>query len=157
METIEEENTINDLYLIFSVEDRNYALELVYLIEIISFQKITPVDNLPYYVKGVINLRGKIIPVIDVRARLKMKESTYNEFTVILIINIGKIIVGLIVDAVQEIIHIEKKDIEPTPEFGICNEAWCIDYLCKVGDGIKMIVNLDKFLHHKENQELFNI
>lgn len=151
-ETEIEEDTMEDLYLLFSIEDRSYGLDLLYMIEIISYQKITEIDNMPAYVKGVINLRGKIIPVIDVRLRFNREQKNYNEFTCIVIVKLENLIVGIIVDTVQDIIKIPKSVIEPTPSFGNNTETWCIDNLGKVNEQVIMILNLSKFIYHKDSE-----
>lgn len=150
-----EEDTMEDLYLSFSIDERTYGLDVKYMIEIISFQKITEVDNMPDYVKGVINLRGKIIPVIDGRIRFNRAPREYNEFTCIVIVKLHTLVAGIIVDAVQDIIKIPKASIEDTPTFGN-SEYWCIDQLGKLGDQVIMLLNLQNFIHYKEIESIEN-
>ncbi|MCB1189209.1 MAG: purine-binding chemotaxis protein CheW [Leptospiraceae bacterium] len=151
---INNEDTMKDLYLIFTVNKRDYALDVHYLIEIIAIQPLSEIDNMPEYVKGVINLRGKIIPIIDVRLRLKLPTKEYSEFTCVLIVKLGELFFGMVVDAVQELIHIPEENKEPTPTFLVTNKTWCIDYIGKLEKDIKMILNLDKFLHWNEVEKL---
>lgn len=151
-----EEDTMEDLYLLFSIEDRTYGLDLQYMIEIISYEKITEIDNMPLYVKGVINLRGKIIPVIDVRLRFKREQKAYNEFTCIVIVKLENLVAGIIVDAVQDIIKIPKNNLETTPSFGNNTETWCIDNLGKVQDKVIMLLNLRNFIYYKDMEILEN-
>ena len=152
-----EEDTIEDLYLLFSIGERTYGLDLQYMIEIISYEKITEIDNMPTYVKGVINLRGKIIPVIDVRLRFRLPQKEYNEFTCIVIVKLENLIAGIIVDTVQDIIKIPKENLEATPSFGNNRETWCIDNLGKVNDKVIMILNLDKFIYAKDVEIFENL
>jgi purine-binding chemotaxis protein CheW len=151
-----EEDTMKDMFLLFDVHDRIYGLNLQYLIEIISFEKITEIDNMPDYIKGVINLRGKILPVLDVRLRFNFPPKDFNEFTCIIIINVNNLMIGLIVDSVLDIVKLPIDNCEPTPSFGNNNETWCIDYLGKLKETVVMILNLDKFIHYKKS-EIFNL
>lgn len=151
---IDNEDTMKDLYLIFTVNKKDYALDVHHLHEIIAFQPLSEIDNMPEYVKGVINLRGKIVPIIDVRIRLDLPLKEYTEFTCILIVKLGELLFGMIVDAVQELIHIAEENVEPTPALNSNSETWCIDYIGKLEKDMKMILNLDKFLNRKEIKEL---
>jgi purine-binding chemotaxis protein CheW len=154
--TIEEEidedsqDTMEDLYIIFFIDGREYGIEIRYLIEIIAFQPVTFVPNLPEYVKGVINLRGKIIPVIDVRLRFGLPKIDYTEFTCILIMNFNNLSAGLIVDGVKEVLKIPKDCIEPSPGFEEANMERFVDSIGKSGDTLKILIDLNKFIHEKD-------
>lgn len=150
---IEEEDTMEDLYLSFLIDERIYGLDVKYMIEIISYQKITEVDNMPAYVKGVINLRGKIIPVIDARIRFHRAPREYGEFTCIVIVKLHTLVAGIIVDAVQDIVKIPKANIEDTPSFGN-SEYWCIEQLGKLEGQVIMLLNLQNFIHYKEIESI---
>lgn len=104
-----------DLYLIFSLGERLFGLEVASLTEITAIQPISPLADVPDYVKGVINLRNRIIPAIDMRRRLKMEEIPYHERTCILVVNIKNNTVCLLVDSVKEIQRISSDRLENTP------------------------------------------
>lgn len=104
-----------DLYLIFSLGERLFGLEVASLTEITAIQPISPLADVPEYVKGVINLRNRIIPAIDMRSRLKMEEIPYHERTCILVVNIKNNTVCLLVDSVKEIQRIGADRLESTP------------------------------------------
>ena len=128
------QDTMEDLYIIFFIDGREYGIEIRYLIEIIAFQPVTFVPNLPKYVKGVLNLRGKIIPVLDVRTRFGMPSIDYTENTCILILNFNNLSASLIVDGVKEVLKITKDNIEPSPGFEEANVERFVDSIGKSGD-----------------------
>ena len=158
--TIEEEidedsqDTMEDLYIIFFIDGREYGIEIRYLIEIIAFQPVTFVPNLPKYVKGVLNLRGKIIPVLDVRIRFGMPSIDYTENTCILIVNFNNLSASLIVDGVKEVLRITKDNIEPSPGFEEANVERFVDSIGKSGDTLKILINVEKFIHEKDIKEI---
>ena len=109
-------------YLTFSLDREEYGIGILKVKEIIGMMRITPVPQTPEYVKGVINLRGKVIPVIDLRLRFGMAAVSYTERTCIVVVEIdsstGKLHIGIVVDSVSEVINIKDCDIEDTPAFG---------------------------------------
>ena len=155
-EEIEEDSqdTMEDLYIIFFIDGREYGIEIRYLIEIIAFQPVTFVPNLPKYVKGVLNLRGKIIPVLDVRTRFGMPSIDYTENTCILILNFNNLSASLIVDGVKEVLKITKDNIEPSPGFEEANVERFVDSIGKSGDTLKILINVEKFIHEKDIKEI---
>ena len=142
----EEEDTQEDKYLTFVISKEEYGIEIRYVTEIIGIQNITEVPNMPLYVKGVINLRGKVIPVIDVRLRFGVVERAYDDRTCIIVINIDDQSVGLIVDRVSEVLEIPRSEIEPPPSFGAKIRADFIQGMGKVGDKVKIILNAYQLL-----------
>ncbi|MEM7180711.1 MAG: chemotaxis protein CheW [Spirochaetota bacterium] len=144
-----EQDTMQDLYIIFFLDDKEYAIEIRHLTEIVAFQAITPIPNLPEYIKGVINLRGKVIPIIDVRLRFSMHAKEYTDFTCILIVNHNEVSTGLVVDGVREVLRIAAENVEPAPEIASTNHTErFIKSIGKTDDGkLKVIINLEKFIH----------
>lgn len=112
---LEVEDTQKGKFLTFLLGKEVYAIEIKFVIEIIGIQPITELPQLPEYVKGIINLRGKIIPVIDVRLKFKKKPMEYNDRTCIIVVEMRDIFVGLIVDNVSEVLTIADEDIAPPP------------------------------------------
>ena len=144
-----EESTIAK-YLTFTIGKVSYALEIGIVTEIIGLQSITPVPNVPHFIKGVINLRGKVIPVMDVRARFKLEEQDYHDRTCIIVIEVESAAVGLVVDAVSEVLDLPQENLEPTPSLGQSAESRCIQALGKVGDEVKLILNAKQLLDSGE-------
>ncbi len=149
-QTDKSQDTMENLYIIFFIDGREYGIEIRYLIEIIAFQPITFIPNLPPYVKGVINLRGKIIPIIDVRLRFGLPAIEYTDFTCILIININNLSAGLVVDGMKEVLKIPKDAIEPSPGFEETNMEKFVEAIGKSGDTLKILINLQKFIQEKD-------
>jgi purine-binding chemotaxis protein CheW len=128
-------------YLTFTIGEVCYGLDIRGVTEIVGLQSITPVPELPEYVKGVINLRGKVIPVMDVRARFKLKTQAYHDRTCIIVAEVNGASVGLVVDAVSEVLSIPDHDIEAPPTAGFTTDSRCISGLGKVGDDVKLILD----------------
>lgn len=143
----QEEDTQKGKFLTFSLEDEFYGIEIMHVIEIVGIQVITAVPELPEYVKGIINLRGKIIPVMDVRLRFKKEPKEYNDRTCIIVINIKDISIGLIVDSVSEVILIPDEDIIAPPDMGASDENKYIKSIGKVENGIKLIIDCEKLIN----------
>ena len=145
----EEEDTQKDQYLIFSVGEELYGIEIKYVTEIIGIQSITRVPELPDHIKGIINLRGRIIPVMDVRLRFKKEEVAYNDRTCVIVVDFRNISVGLIVDSVSEVLSIAENDIIPPPELTGAGSRY-ISGIGKVGNDVRLIINCDMLLNDDE-------
>jgi purine-binding chemotaxis protein CheW len=150
-----EEDTLKDRYLTFRLADEDYGLEIRYVTEIMGIQKITAVPDLPPAIKGVVNLRGKVIPVMDVRSRFNLPEREYDERTCIIVVKIAEKSVGLVVDKVNEVADISENQIEPTP----CvdqNKGTYIQGLGKIGEEVKILLDVNKLLYDDELIQLDN-
>lgn len=158
-ESIEmEEDTQKDKYLIFSIGKEFYGIDIKYVIEIIGIEPITEVPDLPNYVKGVINLRGKIIPVMDVRLKFKKEEKDYDDRTCIIVVEIGSISIGLIIDRVVEVANIDENNIAPPPKINKSksNDNKYIKGIGKVGNEVRLLIDTRKLLEEDEIEELKN-
>ncbi len=142
----EDEDTQKDKFLTFTVGKEDYGLEIYHVTEIIGIQKITEVPDMPDYVKGVINLRGKVIPVMDVRKRFKFDEREYDDRTCIVVVHINDTSLGLVVDTVKEVSDIPEKDIQPPPEIAEGNRQFFIRGLGKVEEEVKILLDAEKLL-----------
>jgi len=151
----ESEDTQKGKFLNFSVGKEAYGIEIKHVTEIIGIQEVTEVPELPNYVKGVINLRGKIIPVIDVRLRFKKDSKEYNDRTCIVVIDIKEISVGLIVDNVAEVINIEEDNIVPPPDVKTGFHNRYVRGIGKIGNNVKLLLDCDKLLN-EDGFEGFN-
>jgi purine-binding chemotaxis protein CheW len=146
----ESEDTQEDKFLTFIIGKEDYGIEIRYVTEIIGIQGITEVPDMPSHVKGVINLRGKVIPVMDVRLRFGVAERPYDDRTCIVVINIEEQPVGLIVDCVLEVLDIQKSQIEPPPRIKKGESNRFIQGMGKVGDQVKILLNANKLLLDEE-------
>lgn len=133
-------------YLTFTLGAEEYGVEILKVQEIKGYSQVTPIPNTPPYVKGVMNLRGSIIPVVDLRSKLSMDETAYNQFTVIIVIRVGPKTVGLVVDAVSDVLNIPTQDVQATPDFGAQVDARFISGMAKAGEKLVVLLDIDKVL-----------
>ena len=137
-------------YLTFTLAGEEYGISILKVKEIIGMVSITSVPQTPEFVKGVMNLRGKVIPVVDLRLRLGMEEMAYTERTCIMVVEIhsqtGTVMIGIVVDAVSEVLYIKEDVIEETPTFGARLDTHYILGMAKMGDGVKILLNIDRVL-----------
>jgi purine-binding chemotaxis protein CheW len=140
------EDTQKDKFLTFVIGRETYGIDILFVTEIIGMQPITVLPELPDYMKGIINLRGKIIPVMDVRLRFRQAPQEYNERTCIIIVNSGAINLGLIVDAVAEVLTIpEPNRVAPPAMQGDYSNRY-IKAIGKVEDQVKLLLDCDQLL-----------
>ncbi len=141
-------------YLTFSMANEEYGIGILKIREIIGMMPITTVPQTPEFVKGVINLRGKVIPVVDLRLRFNMDEIDYTERTCIIVVEMagqaGTVLIGIVVDAVSEVLNIKDEDIEETPTFGAKLNTDYILGMAKMEGGVKILLDIDKVLSSNE-------
>lgn len=154
---LEDEDTQKDKYLTFRLGDEDYGIEIRHVTEIIGIQKITEIPNMPTYVKGIINLRGKVIPVIDVRSRFNLEKRAYDDRTCIVVVNMNENSVGLVVDTVNEVADIPEAQIEDAPKVTSISKDQYIQGLGKVDDKVKILLDVSKLLYGDEMKKLQNI
>ncbi len=133
-------------YLTFALGNEEYGLEILKVREIIGLMDITAVPQVPNYIKGVINLRGKVIPVTDLRLKFGMNAIDYTKETCVIVLNVGDILIGIIVDRVCEVLDVMQKDIEPPPSFGTKVHTDFIIGIGKVGERVKILLDINKVL-----------
>ena len=141
-------------YLTFVLDKEEYGIGILKVREIIGILPITSVPQTPPFVKGVINLRGKVIPVVDLRLKFGMPPLEYSEKTSIIVVDVsgatGKIQIGIVVDHVSEVVNIKADDIENTPTFGTAVDTDYILGMAKIGKGVKILLDIDKVLRGEE-------
>jgi purine-binding chemotaxis protein CheW len=150
IETAQQEDGLENKFLTFNIGKEEYGIEVQYVTQILGLQKITELPEMPSFIQGVINLRGNVIPVIDVRLRFSFEKREYDERTCIIVIDINNVSVGLIVDQVKEVIDIPLSNIEPPPSVNKSVESQYIQGLGKIGDSVKIILNTQKMLFDNE-------
>lgn len=151
-----EEDTLAGRFLTFQLDREVYGIEIRNVTEIIGIQTITEVPQLPEYIKGIINLRGKIIPVMDVRFRFKKNFREYNDRTCVIVVNIQELSIGLIVDSVSEVIAIPETEIVAPPDVTKEGNKF-IKGIGKVGSDVKLLLDCDKLLTYEDTEILNNI
>ena len=141
-------------YLTFSMAGEEYGIGIIKIKEIIGMMSITTVPQTPEFVKGVINLRGKVIPVIDLRLRFGMEAIDYTERTCIIVVEIagvsGVVLIGIVVDAVSEVLNIKADEIEDTPAFGTKLDMDYILGMAKMEKSVKILLEIDRVLSSEE-------
>ncbi len=147
--TDKSEDTTKGQYLTFVIEKELYGVEISKIKEIISICSITRVPLTEPYIKGIINLRGDVIPVIDVRCRFSMQTVEYNELTCIVVIEYGKFSLGLIVDNVEEVLYIDDENILPPPNAKLNHYNQFIRNIGKSNDHVILLLDLDRLLNQE--------
>lgn len=141
-------------YLTFMLADEEYGIGILKIKEIIGMMPITTVPQTPEFVKGVINLRGKVIPVIDLRLRFGMDPIDYSERTCIIVVEIQgeaeTVLIGSVVDTVSEVLNIKGEDIEDTPAFGSKLDTDYILGMAKMEGSVKILLDIDQVLNAEE-------
>ena len=137
-------------YLTFALAQEEYGLEILKVREIIGYMDITAVPQTPHYVKGVINLRGQVIPVVDLRAKFGMESAEITDESCVIVVEIAQgnhtFSTGMIVDYVQEVLDINGHDIEESPQFGSSVDTSFILGMGKIGDSVKILLDIDRVL-----------
>lgn len=152
----EEEDTQRGKYLTFCLGGEEYGIEISLVTEIIGIQPITEVPEMPDYIKGIINLRGKIIPVMDVRLRFKKPFREYNDRTCVIVIEAKQLMLGLIVDGVAEVLVIDDANIVPPPEIKSAQNKY-IKGIGKTEDAVKLLLDCDKIFNEADEEKLLNL
>ncbi|WP_022663872.1 chemotaxis protein CheW [Desulfospira joergensenii] len=147
-------------YLTFTLADEEYGIGILKIKEIIGMMPITSVPRTPDFVKGVINLRGKVIPVMDLRLRFGMEAMDYTERTCIIVVEMegvsGTVQIGIVVDSVSEVLNVKKEDIEETPAFGTRLNTDYILGMAKMENRVKILLDIDQVLNAREIAVLKN-
>lgn len=137
-------------FLAFTLGKEEYGIDILKVQEIRGYETVTRIANAPEFVKGVINLRGIIVPIVDMRIKFNLGEPTYDQFTVVIILNIAGRIVGMVVDSVSDVITLNAAQIKPAPEMGT---AFNTDYLIGLGtleERMLILIDIDKLMSSAE-------
>jgi purine-binding chemotaxis protein CheW len=137
-------------YLAFTLGKEEYGIDILKVQEIRGYETVTRIANAPDFIKGVVNLRGIIVPIVDMRIKFQLGEPTYDQFTVVIILNIGGRVVGMVVDSVSDVITLSPEQIKPAPEMGT---ALNTDYLVGLGtieQRMLILVDIDRLMSSSE-------
>lgn len=134
------------LYLTFVLADEQYGIEILKVNAILSMMPLTPLPQAPHYVKGVINLRGKIIPVIDTRLRFGMMEIEHTPETCIIVVDLKGTLMGMVVDTVKDVVNISDEQIEDPPRYGTSMDSEYILGLGKIDKEVKILLKIEAVL-----------
>ena len=142
-----------DQFLTFTLAGEEYGIEILRVQEIKGFSKVRSIPCSPSFVRGVLNLRGTVVPIVDLRCRLGMEEVEYNSFTVIIVVSIGTKIVGLVVDTVSDVINIPDDQIEDVPQLDEIDSSF-LNGMGKLDDKFVLLLNIDKLINFETLQEI---
>jgi purine-binding chemotaxis protein CheW len=146
-----------DKYLMFKLGEEEYGIDITRITAIEELPQITSIPDMPNFVKGVINLRGKVIPAVDLRLRFGIQEKEYDDRTCIIIVSVNESTIGLIVDIVSEVHEIERNDMGPPPSFkNASGKEQYIAGLAKKGEQVKIILDVEKIINNEDNKIINN-
>jgi purine-binding chemotaxis protein CheW len=137
-------------FLSFVLGDEHYALDIMSVKEIRGYEAVTKIANAPAFIKGVINLRGDIVPIVDLRLKFAVGEATYNEFTIVIMLNVAQRIVGIVVDGVSDVIRLTDDEIRPPPQFGVAFDSRYLLGLVPIEDNMVILVNIESLISSDE-------
>src|SRR5512147_1394965 len=140
--------------LTFTLGSEEYGIDILKVQEIRGYDAVTAIANAPEFIKGVINLRGIIVPIVDMRIKFKLGKVDYNQFTVVIILNVAKRVVGIVVDGVSDVIALTPDQIKPSPEFSTTLDTQYITGLGTVDDRMIILMDIERLLSSKD-MELF--
>lgn len=143
-------DSAGDEFLAFTLGKEEYGIDILKVQEIRGYESVTRIANAPDFIKGVVNLRGIIVPIVDMRIKFNLGEPIYDQFTVVIILNINGRVVGMVVDSVSDVITLSAEEIKPAPEMGT---AFNTDYLIGLGtldERMLILVDIDKLMSSTE-------
>ena len=134
-------------YLLFQLENEQYGINIDYIVEIIGIQDITHLPGMPRFVRGLINLRGKIIPVVDAREKFGKQKALYNDKTCIVVLQVDEIVVGLVVDTISDVISVNENVLEDAPKIGKIKTNKYISNIAKIDNEVKLLMDCEKLIN----------
>jgi purine-binding chemotaxis protein CheW len=140
-------------FLTFQLGDELYGVDILRVQEIKGYTTVTKIPNTPPHIKGVLNLRGTIVPIVELRTKFGMPTIDYTMFTVIVVVVVKEKIMGLVVDAVSDVLNIDKKDIQPPPQFGAKVDVSFLNGIGKSGDKLVALLDMDRLLSDGDMQD----
>lgn len=133
-------------YLTFTLGEEEYGIEILKVQEIRGYEAVTRIANAPDFIKGVVNLRGTIVPIVDMRIKFNLGNAEYNEFTVVIILNVASRVVGMVVDSVSDVIRLTGEQVRPAPDFSSTFDTQYITGLGTVDDRMLILVDIEKLM-----------
>ncbi|MBK1703304.1 chemotaxis protein CheW [Halochromatium glycolicum] len=140
----------NQQFLVFSLGEEEYAIDILKVQEILGYENVTRIANAPDFIKGVTNLRGIIVPIVDLRIKFNLDKVEYDGQTVVIVVNVSDRIVGIVVDGVSDVMTLTPDQIKPAPELGVTMSADFLSGLGSLENRMLVLVDIDKLLTSKE-------
>ncbi|MGF6191210.1 chemotaxis protein CheW [Serratia sp. 2723] len=149
--------TVGQEFLIFTLGDEEYGIDILKVQEIRGYDQVTRIANTPTFIKGVTNLRGVIVPIIDLRVKFAQQDVSYDENTVVIVLNFGQRVVGIVVDGVSDVLSLTAEQIRPAPEFAVTLATEYLTGLGSLGERMLILVDIEKLLSSEEMSLVDNI
>ncbi|HDG1692652.1 TPA: chemotaxis protein CheW [Kluyvera georgiana] len=137
-------------FLVFTLGNEEYGIDILKVQEIRGYDQVTRIANTPSFIKGVTNLRGVIVPIVDLRVKFSQQDVEYNDNTVVIVLNLGQRVVGIVVDGVSDVLSLAAEQIRPAPEFAVTLSTEYLTGLGALGDRMLILVNIEKLLNSEE-------
>ena len=137
-------------FLVFTLGDEEYGIDILKVQEIRGYDQVRRIANTPAFIKGVTNLRGVIVPIVDLRIKFSQVDVDYNDNTVVIVLNLGQRVVGIVVDGVSDVLSLTAEQIRPAPEFAVTLSTEYLTGLGALGDRMLILVNIEKLLNSEE-------
>ncbi|ADU68920.1 chemotaxis protein CheW [Pantoea sp. At-9b] len=142
--------TVGQEFLVFTLGDEEYGIDILKVQEIRGYDQVTRIANTPEFIKGVTNLRGVIVPIIDLRVKFSQPDVDYNENTVVIVLNLEHRVVGIVVDGVSDVLSLTQDQIRPAPEFAVTMSTEYLTGLGALGERMLILVDIEKLLSSEE-------
>ncbi|WP_409160814.1 chemotaxis protein CheW [Pectobacterium sp. B2J-2] len=142
--------TVGQEFLIFTLGDEEYGVDILKVQEIRGYDQVTRIANTPSFIKGVTNLRGVIVPIVDLRIKFAKQDVEYNDNTVVIVLNLGQRVVGIVVDGVSDVLSLTADQIRPAPEFAVTLSTEYLTGLGSLGERMLILVDIEKLLSSEE-------
>ncbi|MBG6241913.1 MAG: chemotaxis protein CheW [Candidatus Symbiopectobacterium sp. Dall1.0] len=142
--------TVGQEFLIFTLGDEEYGVDILKVQEIRGYDQVTRIANTPSFIKGVTNLRGVIVPIVDLRIKFAQQEVDYDDNTVVIVLNLGQRVVGIVVDGVSDVLSLTADQIRPAPEFAVTLSTEYLTGLGSLGERMLILVDIEKLLSSEE-------
>ncbi|KGA99791.1 MULTISPECIES: chemotaxis protein CheW [Leclercia] len=137
-------------FLVFTLGDEEYGIDILKVQEIRGYDQVTRIANTPEFIKGVTNLRGVIVPIVDLRVKFSQGDVDYDDNTVVIVLNLGQRVVGIVVDGVSDVLSLTADQIRPAPEFAVTLSTEYLTGLGALGERMLILVNIEKLLNSDE-------
>ena len=142
--------TVGQEFLVFTLGDEEYGIDILKVQEIRGYDQVTRIANTPGFIKGVTNLRGVIVPIIDLRIKFAQPDVDYNDNTVVIVLNLAQRVVGIVVDGVSDVLSLTQDQIRPAPEFAVTMSTEYLTGLGALGERMLILVDIEKLLSSEE-------
>lgn len=142
--------TVGQEFLVFTLGDEEYGIDILKVQEIRGYDQVTRIANTPEFIKGVTNLRGVIVPIIDLRVKFSQPDVDYNDNTVVIVLNLVQRVVGIVVDGVSDVLSLTQDQIRPAPEFAVTMSTEYLTGLGALGERMLILVDIEKLLSSEE-------